>query len=242
MWFNRTSLVLVGCLLLGGCATVNFSANYYTPPDNYQVEVKKEWDTYLKQAALLNNYNLEIVSDRGCMNGIPEITGVTVKMPQNFIKYVYQNYYDDRFKVLLCVESHEICHNEYRLFDQSSPQAHFQVDQKAIELLRARTILCEDDYYKSLFVVKDYWFARKGVGGHFFNLGWNMVNAASIYYGGPSYFRDWFATDLNKRMALFARRYNVRSGSKFQRSSGYNRKISLEKEDFADIFLAKKSE
>ena len=237
--YLRKLSTIAAVFMLSGCATINFSANYYTPPDNYRAEVKSLWDEYLAHASLSTGYKLNIVSDRECMDGIPEIEQTTVKFPDNFIKYVYQNYYDSRFKVLLCVASHEVCHNEYRLFDQSNPKAHFQVDQKAIELIKARTSFSSEDYYASLMVVKDYWFARKGVGGHLFNAGWNMASAASMFYGGPGYFRDWFATDLSGRLALISRRYKVHSGSRFQRSPGNNKTIRLEEENFAPLFLAK---
>jgi len=240
---NKKQLIVtwaMGAILLSGCATVNFSANYYTPPDNYQAEVRKLWHEFMSRVSLLYDYKMNIVSEHECKNGIPEIEQRTVKIPDNFIKYIYQNYYEDRFKVLLCTASHEVCHIEYNLLDQSTPEAHFQVDQKAIEVLKTITICSTEDYYKSLMVMRDYWFARKGAGGHMFNVGWNILNAASVAYGGSGYFVDWFATDLDGRLALISKQYGIESGSRFKRSLGDNKIICLEESNFESLFLTKK--
>ncbi len=215
---KKLLLLLSLSISLFGCSTVNFSANYYTPPDNYKTEVKKIWNESINKFALKHQYILKIVSDGECsIKGIPEISGYTVKMPESFLKYAYQNYYDNRALIIDCVVAHEVSHTEFSLFDQSTPQAHFQVDKKAIELLQDKNICSAQDYYKSLFVLKNYWFARKGLAGHTFNLGWNLVQAASMAYGGPASFRDWFATDLSKRMAYISKQYKIRSGSCFKR-------------------------
>lgn len=215
---NKNIFLIVIALFLPGCATVNFSANYFTPPDNYKDEVKNEWSGLTGKFALKNQYLLKLVSDRECSTpGIPEINGNTVKIPETFIKYIYQNYYDNKFLVLNCIISHELCHTEYSLYNQSTPQAHFQVDKKAIELLQDKNICTAQDYYKSLFVLRNYWFARKGVAGHTFNIGWNVAQVASLVYAGSANFVDWFATDLDKRLALISKAYRVRSGSCFKR-------------------------
>lgn len=215
---KKLTILLSLVVSLYGCSTVNFSANYYTPPDNYKTEVNKIWAGSLKKLALKNQYTLRIVSDQECsMKGIPEISGYTVKIPESFIKYAYQNYYNDRSLIIDCVIAHEVSHVEYSLFNQSTPQAHFEVDKKAIELLSSKGICSAQDYYKSLFVLRNYWFARKGLGGHTFNVGWNLAQVASMAYGGPASFRDWFATDLNKRLAFISRQYKIRSGSCFER-------------------------
>jgi hypothetical protein len=220
----RAHLFLIFCLVgLPGCSTVNFSANYYTPPGNYQAEVKMLLDNFAARAAFTHTYGLEIVSERGSQHGIPSIRGVTIRLPDNFIKYVYQNYYRDRLKVLLCTVAHEISHVEYSLIDQSSPKAHFKVDQKAIELLQKSAVSSPGDYYKSLWVLRNYWFARKGLGGHVFNVSWNLANAASMAYGGPGYFGNWFATDLDARLALISKQFKVKSRSCFKRSTGDNK-------------------
>lgn len=215
---KKLTILLSLATSLYGCSTVNFSANYYTPPGNYQAEVKKIWGSSMKKFALKNQYALRIVSDSECsIKGIPEISGYSVKIPESFIKYIYQNYYDDRASIIDCTVAHEVSHVEYSLFNQSTPQAHFETDKKAIELLCSKGICSAQDYYKSLFVLKNYWFARKGLGGHAFNVGWNVVQVASMAYGGPASFRDWFATDLSKRMAYISKQYKVRSGSCFKR-------------------------
>lgn len=218
---KKTFLLLFIGTILSGCATVNFSAKYYTLPDNYKTEIKKEWDELLAKFSLKQQYTLNIVSDRQCTTpGIPEITGYTVKIPDSFIKYVYQNYYDNRFTALNCVIAHETCHAEYTLHNQSTPQAHFQVDRKAIELLCNKGVCSAEDYYKSLFVLRNYWFARKGVGGHTFNVGWNLLQVATLVYAGSAHFVDWFATDLDKRLALISKEYKIHPGSCFKRYRG----------------------
>ncbi len=220
---KKVFLLLFTGAILSGCATVNFSANYYTPADNYKTEIKEEWNELLAKFPLKHQYTLNIVPDRQCTTpGIPEIVSYTVKIPDSFIKYVYQNYYENRFTVFNCIFSHEVCHMEYNLHDQSTPQAHFHLDQKAIELLRDKSVSSAEDYYKSLFVLRNYWFARKGVGGHTFNAGWNILQVASLVYIGSAHFVDWFATDLDKRLALISKEYKVHPGSCFKRYQGNN--------------------
>jgi hypothetical protein len=97
----------------------------------------------------------------------------------------------------------------------STAQAHFQVDVKAAELLGGKADITASDFYKSLFVLRNYWFSRKGMGGHLFNAGWNLVNVATLVYGGSGYFRDWFATDVSKRMSLYIKHYKIKNRSCF---------------------------
>ena len=66
--------------------------------------------------------------------------------------------------------------------------------------------------------MRSYWFARKGVGGHMFNVGWNVLNLVCMAYTGSGYFANWFATDLEGRLKLISREYKVRSGISFKRS------------------------
>lgn len=215
---SKNGLLLLFCLALSGCATVNFSANYYTPPGNYKSELKGEWDQLMNEFSLKHAYNLEVVPDARCSTrGIPEINGFFVKIPESFIKYVHQNYYDKRFVVFDCVVGHEVCHTEYNLHNQSTPQAHYQVDRQAIELLKDKKICSAQDYYNSLLVLRNYWFARKGLGGHTFNVGWNLAQVAALVYGGSASFKDWFATDLDKRLALIRKEYGARSNLCFKR-------------------------
>jgi len=211
-------LLIMACLMLSGCAAVNFSANYYTPPDNYRAQVRDIWEDLLGKTRVSAGYQMAIVPEGVCRMGIPEIEGRLVKFPDSFIKYVYQNYYDDRQKIFNCVSGHEISHVEYNLHDMSTPKAHYEVDKKAIGLLSGAGICGPRDYYNTFIVLKNYWFARKGMAGHMANAGWNLISAASVACGGPGYFANWFATDLDKRIA-FIRKYNkIPGNSRFKRS------------------------
>lgn len=131
--------VLVSLGLLNGCATINFSANYYTPPENYQGEVRVLWSEFMSRVPLIYDYKINVASESEVTMGIPEIKNGIVNIPDSFIRYTFQNYYKDRFRVLLCIMAHEVCHIEYNLTDQSTPQAHFKVDQKAIDMLERTT-------------------------------------------------------------------------------------------------------
>jgi len=216
-------VVARGCIaslifLCSGCSFLNFSANYYEPPGYYQDEVSFLWKKLQKQLTFKNTYQVRIVDGKASdkLNGIPAISGQTVMIPNDFIKYVYQNYYDHRFKILASVMVHEMTHTEYGL--PSKPvDKHVQVDFVALKLLSADNEVAAD-YYRSLFVMKNYWFARKGVAGHALNAGWNAANAASLILGGPAMFADWYATDLSGRMKLITKRYQLKSIKCFERS------------------------
>lgn len=81
--------VSIGILfLLTGCATVNFSANYYVPPQNYRAEIEGLWREF--------------------------VSAVPLKYAYNFHKYAYQNYYADRFVILSSLVAHEICHADFK--------------------------------------------------------------------------------------------------------------------------------
>jgi len=210
-------LLFLMCVIISGCAAVNFSANYYDPPDNYRAQVMGIWDE-LTASVKVSGYQVAIVPEGVCKMGIPEIEGRLVKLPDSFIKYVFQNYYADRKKVFICVASHEISHVEYNLHNMSTPKEHYEVDKKAMELLSNAGICRPQDYYNTFLVLKDYWFARKGMAGHMANAGWNLVSAASVACGGPGYFANWFATDLDKRIALIRKYNKIPRGSRFKRS------------------------
>lgn len=219
----RIFIVIFLSFGLVGCATVNFSANYYTPPENYQAEVRTQFNGLISHLNTSHHYDLTIVSKDHLLKnkGIPEIEGDTLRLPENFIKYIYQNYYNDRFTILICVITHEICHTEYNLSDTSTPQAHFQTDLQAIKMLEMWKFpisVTASDYYKSLFVLRNYWVARKGVGGHLFNIGWNVLNAATLAYAGSGTFVDWFATDVDGRMSLLVRQFGIKDYTCFKRS------------------------
>lgn len=203
---------------VSGCAFVNFSANYYTPPAGYQLEVRELWQKLNSEIAFKGKYTYHLVggSDADRLNGIPAISGNTVLIPNDFVKYVYQNYYDDRFKILAATAVHEICHAEFGL-PSRPPSEHFKTDVKAIGLLGGNAAAA-NDFCKSLFVVKDYWFARKGVAGHALNAAWNTANAASLALGGPARFADLFATDLSERISLIVKGFHLPRERKFSRS------------------------
>ena len=179
-----TSIWGVIFLLCSGCSTVNFSANYYTPPNNYQAEIVQLWQTLKSQIKLKPEYELRLIDgeDANKQHGVPFISNQTVYLPNDFIKYVYQNYYDDRLKILTNVIAHELCHSEFNL-PSKPPQEHFKTDVMAISLLGASAETVEY-FYKSLFVVKNYCFARKGMAGHALNLGFNALSGASLAFGG----------------------------------------------------------
>ena len=100
---NKKQLLLPILILslLSGCATLNFSANYYSPPSNYKAEVEKLWKELIYNLPLKYSYSIQIVSDEECnTKGIPGINNGVVKIPDNFIKYMYQNYYEHKFIIL----------------------------------------------------------------------------------------------------------------------------------------------
>lgn len=205
-------------LCLTGCSVINFSANYYTPPRNYQHEIVEIWQKVKQQIPLKHDYNIILVEgqDSRKLKGIPAISNNTVVLPQDFVKYVYQNYYDDRARIFASVIVHELTHREYDIPSRPA-EKHFQADVAAIKLLGDNRRAAEY-YYKSLYVVKNYWFARKGVAGHTLNASWNILNGVSYAVGGPACFADFFATDLSQRMNLLARHYHLPSGICFERS------------------------
>jgi len=204
---GKFGLLLLLLFFISGCATLNFSANYYSPPSNYKSEVNNLWTEINSNFSLKYKYTLRIVDDNECqMPGIPENDNGVVKLPVNYLKYVYQNYYDNRFTILTCLIVHELCHSEYDLPD-NPPETHFQTDLKAISLLSCYTTISAEDYYKSIYVVKNYWFARKGIAGHAFNVGWNALQIVSLVNGGSYCFMDWFATDLDVRLNLLSSKY-----------------------------------
>jgi len=215
----RLFLIFVFMINVFGCATLNFSANYYVSPNNYKLEVENLWEDLLKKLPLRYSYTMSIVDDDECkgLKGIPQIQGTHVLLPENLIKYIFQNYFKDRKTILTCTMAHELCHTEYNLMDLSTPQAHFLTDNKAIELLHSN-LLTAQDYYRSLFVLKNYWFARKGAGGHALNAGWNLLNVASMVFVGYGYFRDWYATDISRRMQLCVKQYEVKDRGCFQQT------------------------
>ena len=206
--------------LAAGCSFINFSGHYYTLPADYSTELALIWNRIETQLPIKNEYQIHVIRGRDSdrLDGVPAVSGRTVYLPEDFVKYVYQNYYNDRFHIFGSVIVHELAHIEYDL-PSSPPEKHFETDQAAIRLLGGDLPTAEY-YYKSLYVMKDYWFARKGVAGHALNAAWNLVNAASLVYGGPAYFADLYATDLDQRMKLIAKQYKLKSCGPFRRSRG----------------------
>lgn len=215
---RRFVAVILCGFLLSGCSTINFSANYYTPPENYQTEISQLWQKLRTQLKLKGEYRVHLIEgkDADKQKGIPFISNQTVFLPKDFVKYVYQNYYDDRFKILTSVIAHEVCHGEYNL-PSKPPDEHFKTDIVAIKLLGPDTETAEY-YFKSLYVVRNYWFARKGMAGHALNAGWNMMSVASLVFGGPAFFMDLYATDLDRRMQLLVKEYKLTSNACFKQT------------------------
>lgn len=206
------------CILLGGCSTVNFSANYYTLPKAYYTEVLGVWSELNLQFNLPPAYSVRVLTgeEERKSKGIPFISGNTVYLPEIFIKYVYQNYYDDRLIVLTSVITHEICHKLYGLPSEPADE-HFKTDAAAIKLLGTSQETVRN-YYNSLVVTKNYCFARKGMAGHALNVGLNALSVGSMVMGGPGVFIDLYATDLTRRIKLIKRAFRLGSVKGFPKT------------------------
>jgi len=211
-------LFLALILFFCGCSTVNFSANYYDPPDNYKTEMGYLWIDLQKQIDLKYSYEIHIVEDEisDKLNGIPAISERKILLPNDFIKYVYQNYYNDRYFIIGSVIIHELMHSEVGL-PSKPPEEHVKTDVAAIKVLGEDEETIKN-YYRALHVMHNYWFARKGMGGHALNAGWNIANMASLFYIGKGYFRDWYATDLKVRMKMIKGHYGIKVYTSFERS------------------------
>lgn len=209
---------MVFAWFVSGCATVNFSANYYTLPDAYQAEIQSVWQKLSVGYQLPGDYKISVIegNDEKKAKGIPFISNQTVYLPKIFIKYVYQNYYDDRFIVLTSVISHEVCHGLYHL-PSEPPDEHFKTDLAAIKLLGTNKETVEN-YFNSLVVVKNYCFARKGMAGHALNIGINALSVGSMVIGGPGVFIDLYATDLTRRLKLIKQEYRLGSVKGFAKT------------------------
>ena len=199
---------------LVGCATVNFSSKYYQLPENYKEDIE----------TILRSVILPIKSSRPwyiCVDecdksasGIPYTDKTTaIYLPKTFLQYVYEFYYNDRRTIILCTFLHEIAHTEFNL-PSKPPDQHYLTDKATIENLFYSPInsistafFTPSDMYSSLLVMQDYWRARKGLGGHLFNIGWNVLNLATLAYAGSGTFVDWFATDIATRINLLRRDY-----------------------------------
>lgn len=229
---------------LFGCATVNFSSKYYTLPEDY----RKDIDAILTSARIPIRapYKPYICLDKcdSAASGIPYTDGTSVYLPKTFLQYVYEFYYNDRAKIILCTYLHEVTHNEFGI-GSKPPEAHYLCDKAVIERFfnngnnsASNVFYTPSDLYSSLLVIQDYWRARKGLGGHLFNIGWNALNAVSLFYGGSGSIGDLYAVDIATRIQLMRRDYpSVKFV--FKRSHKNDAITSLENTNLDSISSAK---
>jgi len=236
----RKILVILLCLGLGGCATVNFSSKYYTPPPDYKDDVALVFNTITKSVPLKYTYAYKISKDRETeIPGVPQIKNGEISIPDYFLRYIYEFYYNNRFEILICIFLHEMAHSEFNLPDKP-PETHYLCDREAIERLLKpyNTLYGVNDFYSALCVVDNYWRARKGLGGHLFNIGWNVLNAISLFYGGSGSIGDLYAVDIATRVQLTRRDYpNVKFV--FKRSQKDDTRTSSENINLDSIFSTK---
>lgn len=224
--------LLILSLLLSGCAAVNFSSKYYNPPPNYRNDVESISARLIANLktnpGLKYNYKIKICSERETKpSGIPQValdkevpggTNFTIYLPEYFIRYIYEFYYNYREVILASIIAHEIAHREFNLPD-TPPAAHYLTDKEAVIKLLPHTPATATDFYNSLYVLHYYWKARKGVAGHAGNILLNAGSLASAAFGGPSYFGDLFATDVTTRIYKFRRDFPVYSKITFKRQT-----------------------
>jgi len=211
---NKKQLIVVFVMgiLLSGCATINFSSKYYTLPTDYKKDIDEVWNEIISKVPLQykSSYSYRITKDHETkLAGVPQIYQGVVSLPEYFIKYIWEFYYPDYHKAILtCTILHELAHVESGISDTPSHE-HHRCDIYAINLMYNREqgfyYLPYDlnHFYSSLIVIQQYWSARKGVGGHLFNIGWNALNLYAIALGGSGTVGDLFATDISTRLSLF---------------------------------------
>lgn len=205
----RIFIVILLSLGLVGCATVNFSSKYYTLPENYKDDIALVFNTITKSISLKYAYAYRITKDNETATpGVPQNENCVISIPDYFIRYVYEFYYNNRFEIFICLFLHEIAHSEFNL-PSEPPKTHYLCDREAIEKLLKpyNTLYGVNDFYSTLCVIDNYWRARKGLGGHFFNIGWNALNAISLFYGGSGSIGDLYAVDIATRVQLMRRDY-----------------------------------
>lgn len=214
-WDNIFIVILLSFGLFG-CATVNFSSKYYTLPEDY----KKDIEQILTSARIpiTHSYAWVICIDQCDRNA----SGVlffnpddrTIYLPKTFLQYIYEFYYNHRAQILVCTFLHEITHNEFGIASKP-PETHYLCDKAVIEKFFnnnganpiSNVFYTPNEMYSTLIVTQDYWRARKGLGGHLANVGWNLLNLATLAYAGSGTFVDWFATDISVRINLLRRDY-----------------------------------
>jgi len=200
-------VIILSIIFFSGCATLNFSSKYYKLPPDYKKDIQDTWNEIKTKVPLKYKaaYSYRIVKDKETsLAGVPEIHseagGYVILIPEYYIMYVWEFYYPLYHKqILACLIAHEMGHAESGLSDKTK-QEHLACDQYSIGHLLLPG-LTGDTFYSSLVVTRHYWSARKGVGGHLFNIGWNAVNIASLVFGGPASIGDLFVTDLDYRIS-----------------------------------------
>ena len=81
----RKILVLLLCLGLCGCATVNFSSKYYNLPSDYKKDIEEVWQDIMTKVPLKykNSYSYRITKDHETsIAGIPQIYQGIVSLPE----------------------------------------------------------------------------------------------------------------------------------------------------------------
>ena len=173
------------------------------------------------------NYKVIICSEKDIKShGIPLVSidnqrldgnSYTIYLPEYFIRYAYEFYYNYQEVILASIITHEIAHKEFNLPD-TPPAAHYLTDKAAVDKLLPYTHATGSDFYNSLYVLHYYWKARKGAAGHAGNILLNVGSVASAAFGGPTVFGDLFATDVTTRIYKFRREYPAYSKITFKRS------------------------
>ena len=197
-------LLLISSIVLSGCATLNFSSKYYELPPNYKDDIDKVWNNIIAKVPLKYTYSYRITQDKETkFAGIPQAEGTIISLPDYFIRYVYEFYYNDREAILTCIILHEMAHTEFNLLIFEPPEQHYLTDKAAIDNFLLFTPYTANHYYCSFKILGDYWQARKGVGGHLLAF---TTNVALAYFTGITV--DWFTTDINTRLNLIIRDYS----------------------------------
>ena len=204
-------IILALLIFVSGCATVNFSSKYYTLPQDYETDIQSIWNEFVKKVPLKYEYNYSIDKDRlnviGAIPGIPFIHGVHISLPEYYIRYIYEFYYDDRKAILFSTIAHEMAHTEFNC-PAEPPEQHYLCDKAALEnLIIPHTQFGAISFYSHLKILSDYWNARKGVVGHVANAGLNIASVFSVLNGGGGIFGNMYATDISTRMKLMVRDY-----------------------------------
>jgi len=204
---KKIIIIIVLTIFLSSCATINFSSKYYTLPTDYKKDIDEVWNDIILKVPLKykNSYSYKITKDHETsIAGVPQIYQGAISLPEYFIKYIWEFYYPDYHKaILVCTIAHEMAHTESGISDKP-PYEHHRCDIYALNNIIAPYFPYGlNHFYSSLVVIGQYWSARKGVGGHLFNIGWNTLNLYAIAMGGSGTVGDLFATDISNRLSLY---------------------------------------